>query len=701
MRAWCLLGGLSLSLGVAPACKTTENNRTSAGTPVRRPSPPEPRANSTDGLTFPVEPASPTPLRAVREFAKLSFRKPVLLTHAPGEPGKVFVVEQRGTVVVFDNDPGAQETHSFADLTDRVRMRHNEEGLLGMAFDPQYERNGWVYVYYSASRPRRTQLSRFTARDGQLDPDTEVVLLAVEQPYGNHNGGMVAFGPKGGLYVGVGDGGWAGDPELAGQDLGQWLGKILRIEPTDAGGYKVPADNPFVGQAGAKPEIWAYGLRNPWRFSFDRQQGSLWVGDVGQNAREEVDIVTRGGNYGWNAREGTSTYASTAPNGPMVDPVIEYGHSEGQSITGGYVYRGTRLANYRGAYFYGDYVSGTIWALVHDGDAVVSNQIVATVPELSSFGEDAQGELYAVSLRGAIYRFDPSGDGDPAGFPTRLSQTGVFTDTARCTPNPHLLAYEVRQPLWSDGAAKQRWLGVPKGKKVGFDAENGWTFPVGTVAVKHFELNGTRLETRVMVHEQFGWSGYTYRWNEAQTDADLLTSAQSMDVSGQRWDFPSSSDCNRCHTPGYGELLGVRTRQIPRATLADWNARGLFDRDIGDPNALPMHPGPSGAPTEVARAYLDVNCAPCHHPGGPAPVPVDMRVGTPLADTGLLAEAEDKTGSTAESRIAAGDHAHSAIWARMTRRGDKAMPPLASTVVDSAGARLVAQWIDALPAPPR
>ena len=594
---------------------------------------------------------------------------------------------------------------------------------MGVAFTSNFARTGHFFVYYSASRPRRVVISRFTVSSdpNRALPDSEKVVLEVEQPYGNHNGGPLLFGPDGDLYIGLGDGGSAGDPENRAQDLSSLLGKMLRVRVGADGSFTAPPDNPFVGQAGARPEIWAYGLRNPWRCSFDRQQGTLWCGDVGQDSLEEIDIVVRGGNYGWRWMEGTKAYDPPGGGIPadaaLVAPVHIYSRRDGISVTGGYVYRGTHLPAFRGAYFFGDFGTGNVWTIDHDGTRATGHRLVAKVPMLASFGEDESGELYAVSHEGRIYRFEPAEKtGAKPAFPTLLSQTGLFTDTAALTPNPGLVPYEVNVELWSDGAKKTRWLALPNGTTIDFANEGAWTFPVGTAVVKHFELpladsTMRRLETRVMVHERRGWAGYTYRWNDAQTDAELVTAPQEATyrVEGDvdlRWYYPAGSDCLRCHTRAYGEVLGIRTRQlVGRKTatgdlLAEWIAAGRLKGAPADLSTLPSHPalGDKAASVEErARAYLDVNCAICHLPDGPAPSTMDLRAQTPLAAAKLVDAIPDApTGLVGERRLAKGAPDASAVLTRMSTRARGAMPPLASNRVHDDAVTLVRSWIASL-----
>ena len=371
-----------------------------------------PTGVSADAPDTPLPSSGALPsVRTETVFPGVSFDRMVYLTHPDGTPDRLYLVLQPGRIMAFDNVPNPSSPQTFLDIRDRVSDRGNEEGPLGLAFDPDYPNNGYFYVYYSASSPRRSVIARYHAPPGtdSVDPSTEKIIMRIGQPFSNHNGGQVTFGPDGYLYVGVGDGGSGGDPRGHGQNLGTLLGTILRIDVSaldETGSYVVPPDNPFVGVEGARPEIWAYGLRNPWRFSFDRETGTLWTGDVGQNKLEEIDIIRPGLNYGWNVMEGTSCFRNAGCDREGLEPpVAEYGRDGGCSVTGGYVYRGSRIPSLVGAYVYGDFCTGRIWALRHDGSRVTEQaEIADTDLQISSFAEGPDGEVYILSFTGEIAR---------------------------------------------------------------------------------------------------------------------------------------------------------------------------------------------------------------------------------------------------------------------------------------------------------
>jgi len=707
------------------------------------------------------------PLEIVNAFPKLEFVRPVQLTHAGDGSDRIFVVDQPGIVHVFPNKSDAEKAEVFLDVQKKAKTSHFEEGLLGLAFHPKYKENGVFFTYYSID-PRASRISRWKVsadNPNRADPSSEEEIIQIAQPFGNHNGGSIEFGPDGMLYVGLGDGGSANDPHGHGQNLKTLLGSILRIDvdKKDEGkSYAIPKDNPFVGEAGKKygegvrGEIWAYGIRNPWRMTFDRANGDLWVGDVGQNLWEEVDIIEKGGNYGWKVREGDHFFSEDAETtgDEFIPPIFEYTRHEGKSITGGFVYRGKKHPELGGVYFYADFATFNVWGLRYDREAkkVTSNSLIArSFMPVTGFGEDEQGEVYVTAFdakkgddvqkasfgqlfrlsRGSIYRFErrKGEQVDTAAFPRLLSKTNLFKDVKNMVPAPGLIPYDVNVPLWSDGAKKTRYLALPKSGQVKFNEKGAWEFPEGTVFVKTFELDGAegggshRLETRLLVHSRRGWVGYTYKWKDDLSDAELLDSAAiheySMAQDGdkpakQSWYFPSRSDCNACHTKTEGFVLGLNTQQMNRVHDfggAKANQIGfltqleVFTEKPAKPSAdLAAYPDWRDDSESVggrARAYLDVNCSICHRPGGTGVSKADLRFETPWQRMrAIAADPGQKRFLTEGSKIIAPGEPHrSEILARMMATGPGRMPSLASSEVDWDAVRVLGEWISSMPKP--
>lgn len=667
----------------------------------------------------------------------VSVNTPMLLAQAPGHPERFWVAQRDGTVVTF---PAANPTDAVKTQALKIPKEvatFGEGGLLGMAFHPKFEQNGFVYLSYTVvhnvpSNPSKmaSVVARMKSTDGGLtfaDNTYTEILGPFDQPFQNHNGGDAHFGKDGFLYLAFGDGGSGNDPLNNGQNKKTFFSKLLRIDvdnvpPGAPPGalYGIPPGNPFQNPAEGEPAAFAYGLRNPFRFSVDRATGEVWVGDVGQNRYEEIDAkIKAGGNYGWRQREGF--HCGVPPAGcqtaGFVDPVWEYDHSVGKSITGGVVYRGSAIPQLVGAYIFGDFVTNHIWALTTNASGAFEAQPVdAPGGNWVAFNEDAAGEVYAVSIAGSVFKLVPSGVVEPPSpLPATLSATGCVNPLDPKLPAAGLVPFNVQSPLWSDGADKERFLALPDGATITVKPDGDFDLPVGSVVVKTFRVGGKRIETRLMVrHDDGDWAGYTYEWADDESDAVLLPSSKVKPLAGGGdWYFPSRSDCLTCHTVASGRTLGLEIAQLngeltyPNGyqgnQLAVLDQMGMFDTPVGAPAGLPALPDPlGGGDVEArARAYLHANCSHCHRPNSTGGA-IDMRFSTPFGAMNAcgVATQNGNLGNPNMQIITPGEPQSSALVARPRLLDANRMPPLASDVIDVQGTAVLEQWVAGLTACP-
>lgn len=684
--------------------------------------------------------------RLVNAYPALSFQEALLVADVPGE-NRMVVVEQTGRVIVFEDQPRVTESREILDISTRIATA-GEQGLLGLAFDPEFETNRWVYLNFTRRGSGDTVIMRvvWDEQTDLLDSSTEQIVLTVAQPFDSHNAGMIEFGPDGYLYIALGDGGDGGDPFNFSQNRAELLGSLLRIDvhPADASlSYSIPADNPYVGQSGVREEIFAIGFRNPFRFSFDRVTGDIWLGDVGQERREEVNLVRAGGNYGWRVFEGTlenERSMNLQPDSAFTPPIFEYGHNEGFSIIGGYVYRGSNVPSLVGRYLFTDFFNGRISALTLNGEEVVSRELLGSVEGPTSFGETRDGEVLVVSRYQGIFRIEEESSGEE--LPSLLSETGLFEDLQSLVPVSGFIAYQPAHPFWSDGALKRRWFGVPDEQFISVVGDD-WEFPPGSVSIKHFEMqmiesapdSVRRLETRVLYHSEQGWSGFSYRWNESQTDARLVVEKETESLliqlsdgstRQQTYEYPGQSDCLGCHSRASTFLLGPETRQlnvgfeypsglhnqlVTLGSIGIVQSHSSADGAIGTVQTDPFANGAadrlerfysiedlSASVAQRARSYLDVNCSHCHQPGGGAPTALDLRYETSDSAMNAIDQAPQNGGLDINdaSIVTPGSKEQSILWTRMNRLDDKRMPPLSSHLIDRLGVDVVGEWIDAM-----
>ncbi|MGH7172597.1 MAG: PQQ-dependent sugar dehydrogenase [Gemmataceae bacterium] len=538
-------------------------------------------------------PEPPPPYRVQRLYPNLKIDFPVAVVHQPGSARLLFITQGRPyaptTIRRMEDDPNTSKTEKLLEF-DGVATE--------IKFHPNFKTNGYVYIGMNGpssgpSGAKKTRILRYTMeRKPPYHLDPKSATLIIEWPSDGHNGGALAFGKDGVLYVTSGDGTSDSDTHIVGQDLSKLTAKVLRLDvdhPDPGKPYSVPKDNPFVGQKNVRPETWAYGLRNPWRMTVDEKTGHIWVGNNGQDLWEQVYFLKKGANYGWSVMEGSHPFYLNRKAGPtpFSKPAAEHPHSEARSLTGGIVYYGAKHPELQGVYIYGDYSTGKIWGVRHDGKRVTwHKELARTRLQITGFGVDSHGEILIADHRGqgkgGFYTLEATPkDLPPSTFPRKLSESGLFRSVKGHKMEPALVPYSVNAPLWSDGAYKERWIALPgAGSRIDFTTQRGWKFPDKTVLVKSFALEMEEgnpasrrwIETRFLTNQQGEWFGYSYQWNDEQTDG-VLVDDKGLDreysirvkpggARKQTWHYPSRTECMVCHSRAANFVLGLTELQM-------------------------------------------------------------------------------------------------------------------------------------------
>ena len=719
-------------------------------------------------------PEPPPPYRTRKVYEHVRFGAATSLAFAPGSD-RLFVTEQWGKAYSLPADRDCRRADLFLDIGDLVKRlnaaRSAAEALrpwniFHLAFHPDFATNRYCYLCYTVgysdeSRPpfpNGTRVVRLTVIDDggvpRVDPASEVEVIT--WPSGGHNGGCLAFGADGMLYVSAGDGAdhFPEDPHKTGQDVTDLRASIMRIDvdhPDPDRGYSIPADNPFVDVPGARGELFSFGNRNPWKMSFDRQTGELWAGDVGLEVWELVCRVKSGENYGWSLVEGANPIHPNWPRGPapVAKAWCEVPHTAGASITGGFVYRGKKFPELVGRYVFGDWVTRRVWSIGTTGDGPGPLvDLVAPTIRVVAFAEDRDGELFILDYDdGSIHELLPNDEAASAEpFPERLSETGLFADTATHEPMPGVTPFEVAAEAWADRATSRRFIGLPGTGSVKLlpakKPEQGSTlvtkidYPAGTVLAKTFSIemragdsqSERKLETQLLHFDGRHWHGYSYAWNEAGTDADLVAAeGKSLPLAivdaaapggrrEQNWRFLGRNECQRCHNEWAGTTLAFDVAQLNRDVpapgggrvnqLREFGTRGLVEGFVAPkrpedelPRFADPH-DPTAALDARARAYLHTNCAGCHRFGGGSVPHVHLNTEIATADLEVLGMRPARGDfAIPEARlIVPGEPHRSTLWYRMATTGPGRMPHIGVELVDEAGLALVREWITSLPA---
>jgi len=668
-------------------------------------------------------PTPPAPYTIRPAFPHLKFENPTSLIELPDD--RMMVTEIGGRLLTFRKDASSSTVDLLLDL--------QGSRLLHATTHPNFEANGKLFVCYSRDGITYVSHFRVIGSPPKADPSSEVVLLS--WPAGGHNGGCLGFGRDGILYISTGDGSGPNPPDSrdAAQDVSNLFGSVLRIDvdrQDEGRNYAIPPDNPFVEREDARSEIWAYGLRNPWKFGIDQATGELFVADNGWETWEMVHHVVRGGNCGWPIMEGRAMLRSEVQPGPtpIRPPVKDHPHTEANSVIGGPVYRGSKHPDLDGTFIYGDYITGTIWGLTIAGDDEYSSRmLVDTDQRIVAFAESAAGEIFVVDYdyTGQIYELIPSETEDrSADFPRRLSKTGLFKSLNEIAPAPGVVPYEVVVRRWMDGADTQRWVAIPGADTITLAGMNTVArFPEGTVFAKHlFVPSGVPekripLETQLLHFENGVWHPYSYLWDDDGRDASLVetagTNRELKSESGEvrTWHVGAENECRLCHNAGAGFVLGFEPNQLDRTAVGDGESSQLKSlsaaKVLATTPTFPYdNPGHLVDPyddfqsvDDRARSYLHGNCSSCHHPDGNAIVSFYLRRDLPFDE--LRTNKPPGVGAFGlrdSQLVVPGDPFRSVLLYRMAKLGYARMPYIGSRLVDPQGVALIEEWIRSMPA---
>lgn len=667
---------------------------------------------------------------------------PIYLTQIPGIDDRYYVVERPGRVKTFIlGDTAATEAIDFSSEV----TTSGEGGALSMAFHPNFSSNRYVYVFFTARRDAYditnnsvsmvSVVRRYTVSANGLNFNNPVDILAplnsddtrLTHQATNHKGGWIGFSPIDGyLYITLGDKGASAGGVPLSNDFSnpannpQSLhGKVLRIDVDSATPYGIPTDNPYAASGGT-PEIFASGFRNPWRASFDRLTGDLWVGDVGEGSREEINLVALGGDYGWPFREGHLDRCNGCERGQQsLPPVVDLPRGDGWiAVIGGYVYRGDAMPELQGRYVFTDFIRSGVTTISFDNNGeAFAEDLVTGGGGAQTLSEDNAGNIWRLHDWGGFDRLTRINEPTPSEFPATLSATGCFNPDNIREPATGVVPYDLNSPLWSDGAAKERYFALPDNSEITIEDNGQWSFPIGSVLIKTFLIDNSPVETRLMVRHQDGdWGGYSYEWNDAGTEAYLLASGKTKSVGDQAWRYPSRAQCMSCHTAPNGDyaaerVLGLETAQINRDFIYPGNlianqiqtlaTIGYFTADPGPHAELAQMPMPSdsNAPlAERAHAYLHTNCSVCHQPNGPGRGDIDFRYTTAWGNGGYCNTVPGfgNFGLNDARLLKPGVAGESIIPHRMQRTDVHRMPPLGVDITDTEGVNLVEDWINSV-----